>query len=274
MKARPKRRSAYGQSARPEHSRRDILYGRHAVRESLRARRRKFYKLMLAEGVQQTDAIGQIVSMAERAGVQIIRTERRNLDRIGSAHKVGAHHQGVVLETGEYHYVALDDVLIAAQSRDETPLILLLDQLQDPQNVGGLLRTAEAIGVHGVVIQRRRAVGVTPAVVHASAGAVEHLMVVQVTNLVDAIVKLKERDVWVAGLEAVPGAQQYDQADLGGPLAIVVGSEGEGLRRLVRKRCDFVLQLPMRGQVTSLNASVAGAVVLYEAFRQRSADGE
>jgi len=266
MMARSERRFAHGQ--------RDILYGRHAVRESLRASRRKLYKLMLAEGIRQTDAIGQIVSMAKRARVEVIHTERRNLDRIGNAHKAGVHHQGVVLETGEYPYVALDDVLIAAQSRDEPPLILLLDQLQDPQNVGGLLRTAEAIGVHGVVIPRRRAVGVTPAVVHASAGAAEHLMVAQVTNLVDAIVKLKERDVWVAGLEATPGAQQYDQADLGGSLAIVVGSEGEGLRRLVRKHCDFVLQLPMRGQVTSLNASVAGAVVLYEAFRQQSAGRE
>ncbi|MCP4544441.1 MAG: 23S rRNA (guanosine(2251)-2'-O)-methyltransferase RlmB [Chloroflexi bacterium] len=254
-------------SARPERSRRDVLYGRHAVHESLRAGRRKPHKLMLAEGVRQTAVIGQIVSLAEQAGAKVDRTERRNLDQIGNV-----HHQGVALETGEYPYVALDDILVAAQSRAAPSFTLLLDQLQDPQNVGSLLRTAEAVGIHGVVIQRRRAVGITPAVVHASSGAVEHLGIAQVTNMVNAIETLKERDVWVAGLEAVPGAQRYDQADLNGSLAIVVGSEGEGLRRLVRERCDFMLQLPMHGQVTSLNASVAGSVVLYEALRQRNAE--
>jgi 23S rRNA (guanosine2251-2'-O)-methyltransferase len=251
-------------SARSERSRRDILYGRHAVHESLRAGRRKHHKLTLVEGVRQTDIIDQIVSLAEQAGVEVERTERRNLDQIGDV-----HHQGVALETNGYPYATLDDILILAQSRAEPPLILLLDQLQDPQNVGSLLRTADAVGVHGVVIQRRRAVGITPAVVHASAGSVEHLRVAQVTNLVNAIGRLKEYDLWVAGLEAVPSAQRYDQADLNGPLVIVVGSEGEGLRRLARERCDFLLQLPMHGQVTSLNASVAGSVVLYEALRQR-----
>jgi 23S rRNA (guanosine2251-2'-O)-methyltransferase len=224
---------------------------------------------MLAEGIRETDFVGQIIYLARQAGADVTRTERRDMDRIGSV-----LHQGVVLETSPYPYVALDDVLIAAQSHAESPLLLLLDQLQDPQNVGSLLRTAEAVGVHGVVIQRRRAVGVTPAVVHASAGAAEHLMVAQVTNLANTIATLKERGVWIAGLEAVPDAQQYDRADLGGPLALVVGSEGAGLRRLVRERCDFVLRLPMHGQVASLNASVAGSVVLYEALRQRSADGE
>ena len=243
---------------------REILYGRHAVHESLRAGRRKSHKLMLAEGVQQTDVVGQIVFLAEQAGVPVKRTERRNLDRIGNV-----HHQGVALETSEYPYSALDDILAAAQSRDEAPMLLLLDLLQDPQNVGSLLRTAEAVGVHGVVIQRRRAVGVTPAVVHASAGAVEHLLVAQVTNLVDAIGRLKAHDVWVAGLAVVHNAQIYYKADLNGPLAVVVGSEGEGLRRLVRDRCDFLLRLPMLGRVTSLNAAVAGSAVLYEALRQR-----
>ena len=244
---------------------RKILYGRNAVRESLRAGRRRPYKLILAEGVRQTDAIGQIVFLAEQAGVPVSRTDRRNLDRIGDV-----NHQGVTLETSEYPYSALDDILATAQSRGEAPLFLMLDLLKDPQNVGSLLRTAESVGVHGVVIQRRRAVGITPAVVHASAGAVEHLRVAQVTNLVDVIGRLKPHDVWVAGLEAVRGAQRYDQADLSGPLALVVGSEGEGLRRLVRERCDFLLRLPMHGQVTSLNAAVAGSIVLYEAWRQRA----
>ncbi len=241
-----------------------VLYGRHAVRESLQARRRKPHKVMLAEGVRQTDIIGQIVFLAEQAGVPVDRTERRNLNRLGNV-----NHQGVALETSEYPYSTLDDILAMASSRHEALLLLLLDLLQDPQNMGGLLRTAEAVGVHGVVIQRRRAVGITPAVVHASAGAVEHLLVAQVTNLVSAIERLKAHDVWVAGLEALHGTQLYHEADLNGPLALVVGSEGEGLRRLVRERCDFLVELPMQGKVTSLNAAVAGSIVLYEAWRQR-----
>ena len=243
---------------------REILYGRNAVRESLRAGRRKPYKLLLAKGVRQTDTIGQIVFLAQQAGVLIDHTDRRNLERIGDV-----NHQGVALEASEYPYSVLDDILDVAQSRGEAPLLLLLDLLKDPQNVGSLLRTAEAVGAHGVVIQRRRAVGITPAVIHASAGAVEHLRVAQVTNLVDAIKRLKAYNVWVAGLEAVRGVQRYDQADLSGSLALVVGSEGDGMRRLVRERCDFLLSIPMRGEVTSLNASVAGSIVLYEALRQR-----
>ena len=245
---------------------REILYGRNAVRESLRAGRRKPFKLMLAEGIRQTDTISQIIFLAEQAGVPVNRTERRNLDRLGDV-----NHQGVALEASEYPYSVLDDLLDVAESRGEPPLLLLLDLLKDPQNVGSLLRAAEGVGVHGIVIQRRRAVGITPAVIHASAGAVEHLRVAQVTNLVDTIGRLKAYDAWVAGLEAMRGAQQYDEADLTGPLALVVGSEGEGLRRLVRERCDFLVSLPMRGLVTSLNAAVAGSIVLYEAQRQRMA---
>jgi 23S rRNA (guanosine2251-2'-O)-methyltransferase len=243
---------------------REILYGRHAVHESLRAGRRTAYKIMLAEGIRQTDAIGQIVSMADQTGAPVSHTDCRNLDRLGQV-----NHQGVALETSEYPYSTLDAILATAQSRQQAPLLLLLDLLQDPQNVGSLLRTAEAVGVHGVVIQRRRAVGITPAVVRASAGAVEHLLVAQVTNLVETIRRLKARDVWVAGLEASRGAQLCHESDLSIPLALVVGSEGDGLRRLVRERCDFLLRLPMLGQVSSLNASVAGSVVLYETLRQR-----
>jgi 23S rRNA (guanosine2251-2'-O)-methyltransferase len=243
---------------------REILYGRQAVRESLRAGRRRPYQLILAEGVRQSDVIGQIVFLAEQAGIETRRIPRQNLRQIGNV-----HHQGVALETSEYPYTTLDDVMTSSQADERPALLLLLDQLQDPQNVGSLLRSAEAIGVSGIIIQRKRAVDITPAVVHASAGAVEHLKVTQVTNLVNVIEKLKAHDVWVAGLEAVHDAQRYDQVDLSGPIAIVVGSEGKGLRRLVRERCDFLLQLPMHGQIASLNASVAGSIVLYEALRQR-----
>jgi 23S rRNA (guanosine2251-2'-O)-methyltransferase len=146
---------------------------------------------------------------------------------------------------------------------------LILDCLQDPQNLGTLLRTAEVVGVHGIVLPERRSVGVTPAVVSVSSGASEHTRIVQVTNLVRAMKELQERGVWIAGLEAVSGATRVWQADFKGPLALVVGSEGQGLRRLVRETCDYLVELPMRGQINSLNAAVAGSVVLYEAARQR-----
>ncbi|MEA3377559.1 MAG: 23S rRNA (guanosine(2251)-2'-O)-methyltransferase RlmB [Chloroflexota bacterium] len=243
---------------------REALYGRNAVYETLRARRRDFYKLSLAEGIRETDIVDQIVHLAQQANVPIESVDRQALDRFGNF-----SHQGVVLEASEYPYSSLDQMFELAQSDDEPPLFLLLDLLKDPHNVGSLLRTAEAVGVHGIVIQRRRAVDITPTVVHTSVGAVEHLRVAQVTNLVRTLGWLKDQRVWVAGMEAVRGAQRYDRADLSGSLAVVVGSEGKGMRRLVRERCDFLVQLPMRGAITSLNASVAGSVVLYEALRQR-----
>ncbi len=243
---------------------RETLYGRNAVYEALRAGRRAFYRLLLADTVRATDIVGDILTLAERAGVPVERVPRRHLDWLGEA-----NHQGVALEADEYPYVDLEEILAQSARRDEPPLLLLLDLLQDPQNVGTLLRTAEAVGVHGVVLQQRRAVGITPAVVHTSAGAVEHLSVALVTNLPETITRLKDRDIWVFGLEAARGAKPYDQVDYTGPVALVVGSEGEGLRRLVAERCDGLIQLPMQGNITSLNAAVAGSIVLYEARRQR-----
>jgi 23S rRNA (guanosine2251-2'-O)-methyltransferase len=193
----------------------------------------------------------------------VSRSPRRELDR------QTRHHQGVVAETSPYPYVDLDDILSRAADHNTPPLLLLLDLLQDPQNVGSLLRTAEAVGVHGVVIPRRRAAGITPAVVSASAGAVEHLLVTQVTNLARTMDQLKQHNLWIAGLETDPDALRYDHADLRGPLALVVGSEGSGLRRLTRAKCDLLLNLPMYGRIASLNAAVAGSIVLYEVERQR-----
>ncbi len=245
---------------------RETLYGRNAVYESLRAGRRRFFRLTLTNTLRVTDVVSDILALAEAARVPVERVPRRHLGWLGEI-----NHQGVTLEVGEYPYADVDEMLAAAQRRGESPFLLLLDLLQDPQNLGSLLRAAEAVNVHGAVIQRRRAAGVTPAVVHTSAGAIEHLHVAQVTNLVDTIAMLKARQVWVIGLEATRGAQRYDQADLTGSLALVVGSEGKGLRRLVRERCDFLVELPMLGKVTSLNAAVAGSIVLYEAWRQRQA---
>ncbi|MEA3459527.1 MAG: 23S rRNA (guanosine(2251)-2'-O)-methyltransferase RlmB [Chloroflexota bacterium] len=243
---------------------REILYGRNAVKEVLRAGRRRFYKLLLARGMKETGVIADITAMASKDGVPIQRLERRQLDGIGDV-----NHQGVAAEVSPYPYVDLEDILAAPEEKREVPLLLLLDCLQDPQNLGTLLRTAEAVRVHGVVIPHRRTASITPAVVNSSAGAVEHLLVARVTNLVRTMEKLKERGLWIVGLENVPEAKAYHEVDLNVPLALVVGSEGRGMRRLVRKACDFLIRLPMRGQVGSLNAAVAGSIALYEVQRQK-----
>ncbi len=246
------------------------IYGRRPVLESLRAGRRAFRRLIVAEGAGQAAPIRAIVEAAGAQGVPVEVARRSSLDALAQ----GANHQGALLEAGPYPYVELEDILAVPAQRGEPPFLLLLDLLQDVQNVGTLLRSAEAVGVHGVILQERRAVGITPAVVSASSGAVEHLRVAQVTNLVRAMEALKEAGVWLAGLEQAEGALRYDQADLRGGLGLVVGSEGEGLRRLVRETCDFTFYLPMRGAVESLNAAVAGSVALYAAWQARGLDGE
>jgi len=243
---------------------RETIYGRNAVCECLRAGRRRVYKLFLAQGVKETGLVAEIVALAHQAKVAIERVERAALDRIGTV-----NHQGVAAEVSAYPYTDLGEILTQAARRDEPPFLLLLACLEDPQNLGTLLRTAEVVGVHGVVIPKRRAVGVTPAVANASAGATEHLRVTRVTNLARAIGELKKRGVWIVGLENLPQARLYSQFDLSGPLALVVGSEGRGMRRLVLESCDMVLRLPMRGHIGSLNAAVAGSIALYEAWRQR-----
>lgn len=245
---------------------RETVYGRNAVRECLRARRRRVYKLSLAQRVGETGLLAEIVDLAHQAKAVIERVERSALDRIGAV-----NHQGVAAEVSAYPYTNLGEILTQAEERDEPPFLLLLDCLEDPQNLGTLLRTAEVVGVHGIVIPKRRAVGVTPAVANASAGATEHLRVTRVTNLARAIGELKKREVWIVGLEDLPQARLYSQFDLSGPLALVVGSEGRGMRRLVLESCDVVLRLPMRGHIGSLNAAVAGSIALYEAWRQREA---
>lgn len=244
---------------------REILYGRQPVREALRARRRQVYKLQIAGGIQPAGIVGEILSLARQARLPVQEVDRRELDRLGG----DANHQGVAADVSGYPYVDLEALLEAAQQAGEPPFLLLLDHVQDPQNLGSLLRSAEAAGVHGAVLPGRRAAGVTPAAVRASAGAAEHVRVAMAGNLVQAMQALKARNVWLAGLEARPEAQLYTDADLSGPLGLVVGSEGQGLARLVRDTCDFLLRLPMYGQVGSLNAGAAGAVALYEARRQR-----
>ena len=243
---------------------REVLYGRNPVYEALRARRRRAHRLWVAEGVQLKGNLRAAVRLAEAQRVAVQRAPRRRLDAL-----VGhAHHQGVALETSPYPYADLGAILARAAERGEPPFVLILDTLQDPQNLATLLRTAEAVGVHGVLLPLRHAATVTPAVVNASSGASEHLLVAQ-GNLAQAIARPQEAGVWVVGLEGSPEAQPPEAVSLQGALALVVGSEGNGLRRLVRKKCDVLLRLPMRGKIASLNAAVAGSVALYLAWQQR-----
>ncbi len=241
----------------------EFLYGRHAVLECLRANRRKAQRVLIAEGVKDAPILRELTALAGERHVPVTRVARPLLDRISD------HHQGVALETSAYPYTTIDDMLALAGQRSEPPLLLILDTLQDPQNFGNLIRTAEGVGAHGVIIPERRSAAVTPAVVNASAGATEHLRIAQVVNLAREVETLKAREVWIAALQDDPRAQMFYASDLRGPLALIVGSEGEGVSRLLRERADFVLKLPMRGQIASLNASVAGAVALYEILRQR-----
>lgn len=243
----------------------DVLYGRNAVREALRAGRRTFQRLMVSSGAQEAGTLGEVIKLAEKADVPIARVDRHELDR----RLREANHQGVALECGEYPYAELSDCLALAEERQQPALLLLLDHLQDPQNVGTLLRTAEVVGAHGVVLPGRRAAEVTPAVVNASSGATEHLRVVVVGNLAQTIGELQKDGVWIVGVEDDERAQEFDRADLDMPLGLVIGAEGPGLARLTRERCDFLVKLPMRGQIASLNAAVAGSIVLYHAWRAR-----
>lgn len=244
---------------------RDLLYGRQAVREALRAGRRRFFTLHLATGVKPSALLDEILASAGAKGVQVESVERQRLDE----RLPGIKHQGVALTASVYPYVGLDETFALAREREQDLLLLLLDRVQDPQNLGSLLRTAEACGVHGVVLPRHRAAHVTPAVVNASAGAVEHLLVCRATNLVATMQQLKKRGVWIVGLEAREDAQALEDVDLRGPLGVVVGSEGFGLGRLVGETCDWLVELPMMGKIKSLNAAVAGSILLFWIAQQR-----
>lgn len=238
------------------------LYGRNAVYECLRAGRRTFRQLWFAEGLQPDERLKTIRSLAGPHSLTVKTVNRQQF------HQVGENHQGVAMQVGDYPYSDLDAMLALAAEREEPPFLLLLDTLQDPQNLGTLLRSAEVVGVHGVLLPHRRTATVTPAVVNASSGASEHLLIAQ-HNLAQAIAQLKAAGVWVIGLDAAEDAQLPERVRLEGALALVVGSEGEGMRRLVRESCDLLMRLPVRGQIASLNAAVAGSIALYLALNSR-----
>ena len=241
----------------------ETLYSRNAVYETLRADRRQAFSLEIAEGVKEKGRLSEILRLAKERKIPVKRVPRGRLDRLK------ANHQGVALEASGYPYADLTDIFELAEQRKEPLFVLLLDTLNDPQNFGTLLRTAEAVGVHGVVIPLARTVGVTPAVVNASSGASEHLRVAQ-ANLYQAITALKESGGWIIGLEGGEGAQNVDEVRLDGAIGLVVGSEGEGMRPLTAKSCDILMKLPTKGQIESLNAAVAGSVALYLAYLARS----
>ena len=248
----------------------DYIYGHWPVIESLRANRRRMEQLLLAESLDERGVIAEIITLANTHNVPIRRVNRGIMDDLAG----GANHQSTILRVGDYPYLNdVDPILNVAQQRGEKPFILLLDLLKDPQNVGSLLRVADAVGVHGIIIQERRSVSITPSVVAASSGAVEHLHVAQVTNLVNAMKDLKKRDVWLVGLDIGESLQPLDRTDLNMSLGLVLGSEGEGLRRLVRETCDLLLSLPMRGRVASLNVATVGSVALYSAWQARGWEG-
>ncbi len=238
------------------------LYGRRAVLEALRAGK-KIEHILVARGARERGAMMDLVAEARKKSVSVREAPREELDRIAP------NHQGVAARIGEYEYVEVNDLLEVARERGEPAFLLMLDSVQDPQNFGTLLRTAEAVGVHGVVIAERRAVGVTPAVAKASAGAVEHLKIARVTNLVRTMEELKRANVWIVGVENDPEAKDYSQLDFRIALALVLGSEGSGLGRLVKEKCDFLVRLPMWGKIGSLNVAVAGSIILYAAKTQR-----
>ncbi len=244
----------------------EILYGRHAVHEALRAQRRKLYTLNLASGVKQTGLVADIVQLAHQAGCRVQQVDRQQFERA----LADVNHQGLALEASPYPYVPLEQALARAKQRSEAPLLLLLDHLEDPQNVGTLLRTAEAMAVHGIILPERRSAAITPAVCNSSSGAVEHLHIVQVTNIARTQDELKRRNIWIVGLDDRPEAQELLRSDLSGPLALVVGAEGGGLSRLAREQCDWLVRIPMAGVVGSLNAAVAGSVALVAARSARS----
>ena len=241
---------------------REWIYGRNPAYEVLLAGRRHSFRLRIAQGVQEKGRLADILQLCANRNIPVERVPRSHLDSITTG------HQGVVIEVNGYPYIALPDILEIAAQKDEPPFILILDTLQDPQNLGTLLRTAEIVGIHGVVIPLRRTATVTPSVVSASSGASEHLLIAQ-ANLSQTIATLKENDVWVIGLESSPEASLPGQMNLGGGLALVVGSEGTGMRPLVRASCDLLLRLPMRGRVDSLNAAVAGSIALYMMWQAR-----
>ena len=251
-------------AARPERAAADenLIEGRNAVTEALRSGR-TIDKVYVAAG--ETDrALSRLAAQAKEAGAVVVTVDRRKLS---SMSQTGAH-QGIMAVTAAHEYASVDDILQRAEKKGQAPLIVICDELTDPHNLGAIIRTAECAGAHGVIIPKRHSVGLTAVVSKTSAGALEYMPVARVTNITNTMKELQKRGIWIFGT-AASGTVDLYHADLKGPAAIVIGNEGDGMSRLVSESCDFTVSIPMRGEISSLNASAAAAIMLYEAVRQR-----
>lgn len=256
MEAEPKRREE------PRELPDDVLVGRNAVTEALKSGR-GINKLWIASGDRE-GSVAEIAALAKERGIVVQYVERAKIESLAGGHR----HQGVLAYVAPVPYAELDDILKAAGEKGEAPFLVLLDELEDPHNLGALLRTADATGVHGILIPKRRSVSLNATVAKTSAGAVEYVPVARIGNIAQTLKKLKEKGFWVAGAD-MDGEKAYYEADLTGPLVLVVGSEGRGMSRLTKEACDFIVSMPMVGRINSLNASVAGSILMYESMRQR-----
>ncbi len=256
MEAEPKRREE------PRELPDDVLVGRNAVTEALKSGR-GINKLWIASGDRE-GSVSEIAALAKERGIVVQYVERAKIEALAGGHR----HQGVLAYVAPVPYAELDDILKAAEEKGEAPFLVLLDELEDPHNLGALLRTADATGVHGILIPKRRSVSLNATVAKTSAGAVEYVPVARIGNIAQTLKKLKEKGFWVAGAD-MDGEKAYCEADLTGPLVLVVGSEGRGMSRLTKEACDFIVSMPMVGRINSLNASVAGSILMYESMRQR-----
>ena len=240
----------------------DVVIGRNAVTEALRSGR-SINKILVAQGDRQ-GSIKEVIALAKEKGIILQETEYRRLDEIAMGHR----HQGVIAYAAPVDYVELEDILQIAEAKGEPPFLILLDELEDPHNLGAILRTADAAGVHGVLIPKRRSCPLSATVAKTSAGAVEYVPVARIGNVAQTIKLLKEKNMWVVGAD-MDGDKDYYEADLTGALVLVVGSEGRGISRLAKENCDFLVRLPMNGHINSLNASVASSILMYESVKQR-----
>ncbi len=239
----------------------ELIGGKNPIVEALRSGR-ELNKIWIAEGLNKK-SIGEILSLAKTAGVIVQAVPKQKLDGM-----LDMNHQGIIASVAAYEYAELDDLFALAKERGEDPLFMILDELEDPHNLGSILRTADATGFHGVIIPKRRSVGLTGVVAKASTGAIEHIPVVRVNNLSQTVEELKKQGVWIAGTDASESTD-YRFMDATLPLAIIIGSEGKGMSRILKEKCDFLYHLPMVGHVTSLNASVAASLLMYEVLRKR-----
>lgn len=238
------------------------IEGRNPVLEALKAER-PIEKILIAKGAEQ-GSTKKIIGIAKDKGIPIQYVEKQYIQKQANTQ----NHQGVIAYASAYEYSELEDVIFRAGTRKEDLFIIILDGIEDPQNLGAIIRTADAVGAHGVIIPKRRSVGLTATTIKASAGAVEHVPIVRVSNLVQCVKKLKDLGVWVTA--AHMDGDNYFKADLKGNIAVVIGSEGKGISKLMLENCDFTVKMPMKGKITSLNASVAAAVLMYDIVRQRT----